>query len=132
MGCHPRLAMLAFVADVGAHCDHPKGHKMKTNMQISLLLLSLLSFPVYSAEEENASTEPAPISCYKLAASTEKLTGVSLNVGQAIELCSGANDAVKVIQCFLMAFSHPENGGLGLNAGSAIRLCKQNSQNGIG
>jgi hypothetical protein len=76
--------------------------------------------------------DSAPITCYQLAAGTEEVTGVALNVGQAIELCGGATDAIEVIQCFLIAFSHTDDGGLGLNAGNAIRLCKQNSQPGYG
>ncbi len=105
---------------------------MKPIIQTFVFALCLVSNLGTADEPENDPVESPPIACYQLAAGSKEITGVNLNVGQAVELCGGATDAIKVIQCFVMAFSHPESGGLGLNAGNAIRLCKENSQPGFG
>jgi len=86
---------------------------MKTNIQISMLALLLISGSVSASE---------PVKCYEAA-----WRGLGLTAGQAITLCSGATDANKVIQCFAKAWGRPDNGGLGLTAGQAVRLCKTNA-----
>lgn len=93
---------------------------------LALLLMSSLA-----TAGEPKTTEPLPASeptrCYEIAWGSKENPGLGLTAGQAVELCSGANDANKVIRCFVKAWAHPDDGGLGLTAGQAVRLCKTNS-----
>ena len=62
--------------------------------------------------------------CFEKAWEHPNNGGLGLNRGQAVELCTGASNAVKVTTCFEKAWEHPDNGGLGLNRGQAVELCK--------
>lgn len=97
------------------------------NLQVATLLL--VSSIVMAEETKKIETIPdtEPTKCYKNAWGSKESQGFSLSVGQAVDLCSGATDASKVILCFVKAWSHPDNDGLGLNVGQAVRLCKTNS-----
>ena len=66
--------------------------------------------------------------CFENASALPGNGGLGLNRGQAVELCSGATNAIKVTQCFENAWAHPDNGGLGLNRGQAIDLCKKSAE----
>lgn len=92
--------------------------KMKTIFQISVLALLFIGGPVSASE---------PIECYKRVWGSSQYKGMSIPVGSATELCSGATNAKKVVQCFAEAWGHPDNGGLGLPLGQAVKLCKTNS-----
>lgn len=93
---------------------------------VPLSLLLMCSYATADPKKDDAAS--APIKCYEQAWGSKENPGLGLNVGQAVELCSGATDANKPIQCFIKAFAHRNDGGLGLNIGQAVRLCKTNSQ----
>jgi hypothetical protein len=101
---------------------------MKACVYPIALSLCLISSAGTASEPQNKNPASAPIRCYEQAWGSKENPGLGLNVGQAIELCSGVVDVDKVIKCFKEAFAHPNDGGLGLNLGQAIRLCKVNSQ----
>lgn len=105
---------------------------MKTNFHTSILALLLLSGPAFAIGAETsakpaAETESEPIKCYQRAWESKENGGFGLTAGQAVTLCSGATNAIKIIQCYAKAWEHTANGGLGLTAGHAIALCKTNS-----
>jgi hypothetical protein len=60
--------------------------------------------------------------CFEKAWAHPNDGGLGLPRGLAVELCTGATDAVKVTSCFKKAWAHP-NEGLGLPAGLAVELC---------
>jgi len=68
-----------------------------------------------------------PVKCYQIVWGSKDQPGLGLAAGQAIELCAGATDALKVVRCFAQAWAHTDDGGLGLVAGQAIGLCKASS-----
>jgi len=47
-------------------------------------------------------------------------------MGMALRLCGGAEDATMVIGCLLKSIASAEEGGLGVPLGLAIKFCKQN------
>ena len=47
-------------------------------------------------------------------------------MGMALRLCGGAEDATMVIGCLLKSIASVEEGGLGVPLGLAIKFCKQN------
>ena len=61
--------------------------------------------------------------CFEKAWANPNDGGLGLTRGQAVGLCKGATDAVKVTNCFEKAWAHPNDGGLGLTRGQAINLC---------
>lgn len=93
---------------------------------VTLSLSLICSYATAEPKREDAAI--APIKCYEQAWGSKENPGLGLNVGQAVELCSGATDPNKPIQCFIKAFAHRDDGGLGLNIGQAVRLCKTNPQ----
>ncbi len=92
---------------------------MKTIFRNLLIAVFAIGGSAYASE---------PIKCYEAAwgSVAKEIEGMGITAGQAVELCSGATDANKVLQCFAKAWAHPGNGGLGLTAGQAVRLCKTN------
>jgi hypothetical protein len=108
------------------------------NIQVRIAILSVSSLCVSAtslAAEVPPRTEPAraavpdtePVKCYRIAWESEDKGGLGLTAGQAVRLCSGASDAMKVVLCYAQAWEHPANDGLGLTAGQAITLCKTNA-----
>jgi len=61
--------------------------------------------------------------CFEKAWEHPNNGGHGLTRGEAVNLCNGATDAVKVTKCFEKAWKHPNNGGLGLTRGEAVNLC---------
>jgi hypothetical protein len=102
---------------------------MTTISHLPALAFLLMSSIATAAEPKQSESAPAsePIKCYEIAWGSKESSGLGLTAGQAIELCSGVTDAIKVIRCFARAWAHPDDGGLGLTAGQAVRLCKTNS-----
>jgi hypothetical protein len=106
---------------------------VKAYLHVALVLLVTAgSTTVSSAAETARPSEPAnesvpdtePVKCYRIAWESQGKGGLGLNAGQAVRLCSGATNALKVVLCYVQAWEHPNNGGLGLTAGQAIALCK--------
>jgi hypothetical protein len=102
---------------------------MKYIVPMSLLVLFLMADSANAAEPKSNGPAPTsePIKCYERAWGSKENSGLGLNAGQAVTLCSGTTDADKVIQCFVKAWTHRDDGGLGLPAGLAVSLCKTNS-----
>jgi hypothetical protein len=102
---------------------------MKATFHVPALALLLVSGFATADTPRKYEPVPAtePIKCYEIVWGSKENPGLGLTAGQAIELCSGATDAIKVVQCFVKAWMHPDSGGLGLTAGQAIRLCKTSS-----
>lgn len=85
---------------------------------------SIATFLVADAANSASESDEEPVKCYRIAWEQLEKGGLGLTAGQAVELCSGAKDVLKVIRCYAQAWEHPSRGGLGLTAGQAVSLCK--------
>ena len=96
-------------------------------MRINKLLVTLAFSTLFGngvavASGDASEIESEPIRCYILATAA-----ASLPKGQAVKLCSGTTDGIKVFKCFMNAVAPTDEGGLDLPMGFAINLCKTNS-----
>jgi hypothetical protein len=102
---------------------------MKTVLRLHAFTLLVVSGLATAAEPKKSESVPVsePVKCYQIVWGSKDQPGLALTAGQAIELCGGAADALRVVRCFAQSWAHTDDGGLGLTAGQAIRLCKANS-----
>jgi hypothetical protein len=113
---------------------------VQTNVHAAMsgLMAALVSASLAAAEAPRPS-KPAtssipdaePVKCYRMAWESREKGGLGLTAGQAVRLCSGATDALKVVLCYAQAWEHPANGGLGLTAGQAVTLCRTASVDAV-
>lgn len=102
---------------------------MKNVRRCCVLTLLFVSELANAGEPRKGEQMPLsePVKCYQIVWGSKDNPGLGLPAGQAIDLCSGATDALRVVRCFAQAWAHTDDGGLGLTAGQAIRLCKANA-----
>ena len=104
---------------------------MKNVRRYCVFTLLFVSGLANTGEARKSEPMPMPLSepvkCYQIVWGSKDNPSLGLTAGQAIDLCSGATDALRVTRCFAQAWAHADDGGLGLTAGQAIRLCKANA-----
>jgi len=107
--------------------------KLAINSHLTFLLLI---GSIAMAEEPNkreAIPDTEPTKCFQMAAGVMRVRGgeagtweqgLGFPIRYAVDLCSGATDANKVLLCATKALSLPDKGGLGLSTEEVARLCR--------
>ena len=94
----------------------------KNKLLVTLAFSTLFGNGAAVASGDASEIESEPIRCYIL-----ETAAASLPTGQAVKLCGGTTDGIKVFKCFMNAVAPTDEGGLDLPMGFAINLCKTNS-----